>query len=72
MVRSITALLLSNLVAAGVYAQSLPSAEMVVARYVDAIGGKKNLDAIQNLIILGTYTEHGQSVAAQLARMRPF
>jgi hypothetical protein len=30
------------------------------------------LDAIQNLIIRGTYTEHGQSIEAQLARMRPF
>jgi len=71
MIRSIAALSL-NLVAAGVLAQSLPSAEMVVARYVEAIGGQKKLDAIQNLVIRGTYTEHGQSVAAQLARMRPF
>ena len=71
MIRSIAALSL-NLVAAGVLAQSLPSAEIVVARYVEAIGGQKKLDAIQNLVIRGTYTEHGQSVAAQLARMRPF
>jgi tetratricopeptide (TPR) repeat protein len=71
MIRSITALSLT-LVAIGACAQSLPSAEMVVARYLDAIGGQKRLDAIQNLIIRGTYTEHGQTVAAQLARMRPF
>jgi hypothetical protein len=72
MIRSIAALLLANLVAAGVAAESLPSAEVVVARYVDAIGGQKKLDGIQNLIIRGTYTEHGQSIDAQLARMRPF
>ena len=55
MIRSITVLSL-NLLAAGIGAQSLPPAELVVARYVDAIGGQKKLDAVQNLIIRGTYT----------------
>lgn len=70
MIRSIAALLLS--LAGGAAAQTLPSAELIVARYVDAIGGQRNLNAIQTLVFRGTYTEHGQSVAAQLARMRPF
>jgi tetratricopeptide (TPR) repeat protein len=67
---ALAALLLANLAAAA--AHDPPSADMIVARYVAAIGGQEKLDAIQNVIIRGTYSEHGQSGAAQLARMRPF
>lgn len=48
------------------------TADSVIARYVTAIGGRKRLDAIQNMTIRGTYREHGQSSPAVLARMRPF
>ena len=50
--------------------QALPSAERVWPS-TDAIGRQKS-GRIQNLIICGTYTEHGQSIEAQVARMRPF
>ncbi|MGD0144101.1 MAG: tetratricopeptide repeat protein [Rhizomicrobium sp.] len=53
-------------------AQNVPSADEIVAHYVDAIGGQAACDAIQNVIIRGTYTEYGQTDPAQLARMRPF
>jgi hypothetical protein len=49
-----------------------PSVEEILQHHIAALGGQENLNAIQNLIIRGTYTEHGQSGAAQLARMRPF
>jgi tetratricopeptide (TPR) repeat protein len=52
--------------------QSSPSADTIVAHYIDAIGGQTNLDAIQSVIIRGSYTEQGRSEPAQLARMRPF
>lgn len=48
------------------------TADEILQHHIAALGGQKNLDAIQNLIIRGTYTEHGQSGPAQLARMRPF
>lgn len=49
-----------------------PTADEIVAHYVEAIGGQAACDKIQSVIIRGTYTEHGQSGPAQLARMRPF
>jgi hypothetical protein len=51
---------------------ALPSADEIIRHHIGALGGQKNLDALESLIIRGTYTEHGQSNTAQLARMRPF
>jgi hypothetical protein len=65
------ALLLAALAAPAAPAP-LPSAEEILRHHVAALGGQRNLDAVSNLIIRGTYTEHGKSGAAQLARMRPF
>src|SRR6202000_2175619 len=48
------------------------AADAIIDRYIAAIGGQKNLDAIQSMIIRGTYTENGQSGSGVLARMRPF
>ena len=53
-------------------ADAAPSADAIVAHYVAAIGGQRACDAIQNVVIHGTYTENGQSEPATLARMRPF
>lgn len=50
---------------------SLP-AEEIVARYVQAMGGQQNLDAIRNTVIHGTYLENGHSSPAALSRMRPY
>jgi tetratricopeptide (TPR) repeat protein len=51
---------------------AVASADAIIDRYIAAIGGQKNLDAIQSMIIRGTYTENGQSGSGVLARMRPF
>jgi tetratricopeptide (TPR) repeat protein len=48
------------------------SADAILDCHIAALGGQQTLDAIQNIIIRGTYTENGQSGAAVLARMRPF
>ena len=61
-----------SLVLAAAPAQAAPSADEIVAHYVDAIGGQAACDAIQNVIIRGTYTENSESDPARLARMRPF
>jgi hypothetical protein len=53
-------------------AQALPSADEIVAHYIKAIGGQTACDAIQNVIIRGTYSENGESSPAVLSRMRPF
>ena len=66
------ALLLIGVATASVARAAVPSGDEILERHIAALGGQKNLDAVQNLIIRGTYTEHGQSAAAQLARMRPF
>ena len=50
----------------------LPGVDEIVGHYVEAIGGQAACDAIQNVIIRGTYSENGEKVPAQLARMRPF
>jgi hypothetical protein len=51
---------------------TLPSADEIVSHYVNAIGGQTACDAIQSVIIRGTYTENGEKSPAQLARLRPF
>src|ERR1700753_4114203 len=51
---------------------AVASADAIINRYIAAIGGQKNLDAIQSMVIRGTYTENGQSGSGVLARMRPF
>jgi hypothetical protein len=66
------ALLLIGAAAAPVSLAAPPSVDEILQHHIAALGGQKNLDAVQNLIVRGTYTEHGQSGAAQLARMRPF
>jgi hypothetical protein len=66
------AMLLACMAAAPVALAALPSADEIVQHHVVALGGQKNLDAVQSLIIRGTYSEQGQTSAAQLARMRPF
>jgi hypothetical protein len=69
---ALIAALLSALPAGGAQAPSLPSADTIIAHHVEALGGQKKLDAIQSVVIRGVYTEHEQSVPAQLARMRPY
>jgi Tetratricopeptide repeat len=71
---ALTCLTVLNLISGAAAAARAPdlSAADILDRYVTAIGGQKALDAIQNVIIRGTYTEHGHSTAAVLARMRPF
>jgi hypothetical protein len=59
-------------VAAPLALAASPSVDEILQHHVAALGGERNLNAVQNLIIRGTYTEHGQSSPAQLARMRPF
>ena len=52
---------------------ALPTADEVVAHYVDAIGGKEAVNAITSTLIRGVYSENGQSDDhAVLARMKPF
>ncbi len=54
-------------------ALALPSADEIVAHYVEAIGGQAAVDAIHSTLIRGVYTENGQSDDhAVLARMKPF
>lgn len=53
-------------------APAAPSADEIVAHYVDAIGGQGACDKIHSVIIRGTYSENGQTSPAVLARMRPF
>ncbi len=48
------------------------SADPIVGRYVDTIGGQAKIDVIRNVVIRGTYSENGQSMPAVLARMRPY
>jgi hypothetical protein len=73
MANNITIVLLVFGAAAGPLALAAsPSVDEILQHHIVALGGQRNLDAVQNLIIRGTYTEHGQSGAAQLARMRPF
>jgi hypothetical protein len=67
-----TAMLAACVAAAPVAFAAPPSADEIVQHHIGALGGQKSLDAIQSLIIRGTYSEQGQSNAAQLARMRPF
>ncbi|HXC53983.1 MAG TPA: tetratricopeptide repeat protein [Rhizomicrobium sp.] len=52
---------------------ALPTAEEIVAHYVDAIGGAAAVAAIHSTLIRGVYTENGHSDDhAVLARMKPF
>jgi Tetratricopeptide repeat len=53
-------------------APTLPTSDEIVGHYIKAIGGQAACDAIQSVLIRGTYTEHGEKSPAQLARMRPF
>jgi hypothetical protein len=73
MVRNVRiALLLLGVAAAPLALTASLSVDEILQHHIAALGGQKNLDAVQNLIIRGTYTEDRQSSAAQLARMRPF
>ena len=53
-------------------AQAELSADQIIARYVDAIGGQAACNEIQNVVIRGSYTENGETDPATLARMRPY
>lgn len=60
---------------AGVQAAStrVPSADEIIAHYIEATGGAKNVSAVQSVLIRGTYTEQGMTLGdAVLVRMRPF
>ncbi|HKI74113.1 MAG TPA: hypothetical protein VJ998_05695, partial [Pseudomonadales bacterium] len=48
------------------------SAAAVVANYITALGGRDRTDAVQTIIIRGTYTEGKARFNATTARMRPY
>jgi Tetratricopeptide repeat len=70
--RALEFAVLGMALSSGVVAAAPLSADAIIEHYIAAIGGQKKLDAIQNVIIRGTYTEHGRSSAAVIARMRPY
>ncbi|HYL20376.1 MAG TPA: tetratricopeptide repeat protein [Gemmatimonadales bacterium] len=51
----------------------LPSADEIVAHYVEAIGGRARVSAVHSLLVRGTYTESGMTMnGAVLVKMRPW
>ena len=51
----------------------LPSAEAIVAHYIDAIGGRTHVSGVHSLVVRGTYTETGMTMnGAVLVKMRPW
>jgi hypothetical protein len=51
----------------------LPSANTIIAHYIEAIGGGRTVNAVHSLLFRGTYSEQGMTMGdAVLVRMRPF
>lgn len=49
-----------------------PTAEEIVARYIDSLGGAQKVAAVQSIIIRGKYSEGDFNLDATLAKMRPY
>jgi hypothetical protein len=48
------------------------TADDVIARYVDALGGSERINSVRTLIIRGTYIEGEHRFEGTLAKMRPY
>jgi hypothetical protein len=53
-------------------AARLPSARSILAHYIDAIGGERNVQAVRTILIKGKYVEGSDSFDAVMAKMRPY
>ena len=51
----------------------LPSVNTIIAHYIEAIGGERNVSAVYSLLYRGTYSEKGMTMGdAVLVKQRPF
>jgi hypothetical protein len=53
-------------------APTLPSAQAILAHYIDAIGGERNVQAVRSVLVKGKYIEGNDSFDAVMAKMKPY